>query len=296
MKNPLNVLLIGLKHPSKMVAYWLHKAGINPHIGNVFSLFRPKKYRIVHFVYSPTIKIRGPILLLFLKVLKKKVLVHWVGSDVMGLLTKRKMQILNSISKRFVDKHLTVAPWLYRELKYMGVESTVVPLLPNIEANVSRLPDDFSFLFYLPEKRYDFYGGKILERLAVDLPEAKFLVVANTGKKYGKRRNVKFLGHVPYREMSKLYRKVRGLIRLPFHDGLSMMVIEALLHGRYVIYSKKLKCCFYAKNYNDVKDYVKKIMEVDEPNYEGVQFAQQFISYSIRQLLSVYSELLGDLN
>jgi len=296
VKSPPRVLLIGLKHPSRMVAYWLRKAGLKTYVGNIFSILSPQKYHVVHFVYSPTIKIRGPFLLLFLKASGKKVVVHWAGSDVLGLLARRKMRILNNIAKRFVDVHLADGPWLCKELELVGVRSTSVPLLSNLKADVTPLPDEPAMLFYLPEKRYIFHGGRILEKLATDFPEAKFLVVANTGKCCEKRENIEFLGYVPYREMPKIYRRVRGLIRMPLHDGLSMMVVEALLHGRYVIYSKKLKHCFYAKNYSDVRKYVKKIMEIDRPNYDGAKYAQELISYSVRQLLTIYSGLVGELN
>ncbi len=288
------VLIHGLPHISRITAYWLNKHGLNAQIGGISSILKLKNFNIIHFIYSPTIKIRSLFLLPLLKLARKKIIVHWAGSDVLGLLTKRKMQILNKITKNFVDRHTADAYWLGKELAIMDVKSKVVPTVPNLKPSVLPLPNEQALLAYLPEKRYSFYGGDIVDKLADEFPEVKFLIVGNDGTKCKKKKNVEYLGYVPYYEMPNVYRKVRGLIRMPAHDGLSLMVVEALLHGRYVIYSKTLPHCFYARNFEEAKKYVIKIMEMNRPNYEGAIFAQHIISESVRKLLAVYRELLEE--
>jgi len=288
------VLVHGLPHASRIAAYWLSRHGLNVQVGGISSILKLKTFRVIHFIYSPTIKVRSLFLFPFLKILGKKIIVHWVGSDVLGLLTRRKMRVLNRFTKNFVDEHLACSSWLYKELASMGVESKVVPLVPHLKPNVLPLPDEYALLAYLPEKRYDFYGGKIVERLADEFLTVKFLIVGNDGSNRKRRSNIEYLGYIPHKEMPQIYRKVRGLIRMPLHDGMSMMVLESLLHGRYVIYSRKFPYCFHACNFEEAKRYVSEIMKMSQPNYDGAKFVQRFISKSVERLLAIYRRLLEE--
>lgn len=287
------VMIHGLPHASRIIAYWLNKHGFVAQVGNIISVLKLKTFHVIHFVYSPTIKVRGLLLFPLLKISGKKIIVHWVGSDVFGLLTRRKMRVLNNFTKNLVDEHLACSPWLFEELTSMGVKSKVISLVPNLQPNVMPLPDECTLLAYLPEKRYEFYGGRIVEKLADEFPTVKFLIVGNDGANRRKKNNIEYLGHIPYKEMPQIYRKVRGLIRMPLHDGMSLMVIESLLHGRYVIYSKKFPYCFHARNFKEAKKYVKQIIEIDKPNYSGTRYVQRFISESVKKLLETYKRLLG---
>lgn len=217
------------------------------------------KSDIIHFVFSP---LCSYILWMFVflgVLLRKKIIIHWIGTDVLlfqkRIILRHFLKILPILDNRNII-HLTVAPWLKNELKNLGINTDIVPLVSTINLNPEPLPSKFTVLAYLPTNRYEFYGGMIIERLAEEFPQIRFLILANDGKRKKKLSNVRFLGWIPYEMMCHIYRNTTVLIRMTYHDGLPKMVLEALAAGRYVVFSKKFPCCFYARNYTDVRKII----------------------------------------
>jgi len=287
----MTILVLGLPLPCKTIVRWLKENGLNVKVSNIFEALSSKDPDIVHFVYSPTGKFRGPIIFSLMKLTRKKIIIHWVGSDVFQLFKSKKWVLLTKLTSKLVDKQLTVSPWLKEELSCFGVHTQIVPIVPHVRQKVSKLPEEFTVLAYLPEKRYDFYGGHIVEKLSDMFPSIRFFILANDGRNHKKRKNIKYLGSISHVKMSQIYKKTTVLIRMPIHDGLSNMVIEALAQGRYVIYSKNFPHCFHAKNFEDAKDHITNLYEVNEPNYAGAEFSLAFINRSIKKLLALYSEM-----
>lgn len=178
--------------------------------------------------------------------------VHWIGSDVLywqrGLVaTEAEPRARMSLAlRRNVIRcavHFAGAPWLANEVESLGIPVTFVPvpaLLP--EWNPPPLPDRPVFLSYVPEGRETFYGWPLLEQAAKALPSVRFLIlkhkpIANAPA------NMEFVGSLPFAEMSEIYARATGIIRLPEHDGMSMSVLEALAHGRHVIWNYPFGAC-----------------------------------------------------
>ncbi len=69
------------------------------------------------------------------------------------------------------------------------------------------------------------------------------------------------------------------LIRLPEHDSLSAMVLEALARGRYVIYSEEFPFTETAGNFDEARDALARLLANRQPNYSGAEYVRR--NYSL---------------
>jgi hypothetical protein len=169
--------------------------------------------------------------------LKKKLVFHWVGTDILEMKAWRGMG--RKFSSLLVNKvfHWTEVKWTAAELVELGLISKVVPLSPAVfPGEVKALPEKFVVLTYLPPGKPEFYGERTIVKLAERFPEIIFLAVATptTNRNTEWPSNLIPVGWVD--DMAELYREITLLIRLTQHDGLSFMVLEALANGRHVIW------------------------------------------------------------
>ncbi len=169
--------------------------------------------------------------------LNKKLIFHWVGSDILEMkawLARGRQFSLPLVNRVF---HWAEADWTAEELKEMGIESKIVPLTPAaFPEAVKPFPEKFAVLTYLPAGREDFYGESTIVALARKFPEIVFLAAAMQTAVRNREwpENLVPLGWVD--DMAGLYGEVTLLIRLTRHDGVSFMVLEALANGRHVIW------------------------------------------------------------
>lgn len=181
---------------------------------------------------------------LLLRFGRSPVVMHWVGSDVTyALAVARRGKLSQRLLKGPV--HWAEAPWTAAELASLGVAAAIVPLVPaRLPESVPPLPPRFTVLSYLPDSRAAFYGRDTVFALASALPQVRFLVAGGTGRAQTAPPNVEFLGWLT--QMAPVYAESTVLLRLPEHDGLSFMVLEALTAGRHVIWNHPFEGVFKA--------------------------------------------------
>ena len=245
---------------------------------------------IFHLVYCLD-KVGTPSII-FSKLLGKKAICHWVGTDVLLAISKKRYKYLIKSINSFVDMHLAGSETLIEELKNIGIEASLMPLIPKtINVFVKPFPKKFRVLSYIPDERADFYGEPIIDKLAKEFPKVEFLIVGGKGAKEKKPSNIKYLG---WKNMASIYPKVNVLLRVPKHDGLSLMVLEALAYGRQVIYSNKFPYCHYCKNYKEIKETLKSIIKNPLVNYEGINYVRKNYNSDkiIQKLITIYKKLL----
>jgi len=216
----------------------------------------------------------------------QRVVLHWIGSDVLSLgktnseiptLSYRKRVGL-FLRSRFYSKviHFAGAPWLVRELKELGINASYIPLPANISFELpSPLPEIPCFMVYLPKGKEEFYGWSQIREAAEAYPETKWLIVQHHGGIQASS-NVQFLGTQSFEEMSVIYRKITAVIRLPQHDGMSLTVLEALAAGRYVVWNYPLPGCAYCQR--DTSSLIRAIgaiCQATEPNIEGWNYVKE---------------------
>lgn len=214
--------------------------------------------------------------------LRKKLIFHWVGSDILA------MQDWRNQGKRFAPAfvkrvtHWAEVDWTARELAALDIPARVIPLTPaTFPESVKELPEKFVALTYLPPEKAGFYGESLIIQLAKAFPDVTFLAVgtAPTARNSAWPGNLVSVGWVG--DMAELYREVSVLIRLTQHDGLSFMVLEALANARYVIWSYSFDGVFQANDYSRLEQVFRDLYQEYRDgklqlNYPGRERVMQF--------------------
>ena len=217
---------------------------------------------IIHFICA--IGCRKYFYILIIRyLLRKKIFVHFVGSDIIRLNRVNIIDRLNWIGALKTAHRVFVgAPWHVQELrKFLSVESFIL-FFNDYEKPKKTLafPDEFTVLTYLPKGKPEFYGESLIRDLIVKYPKTKFIILGND--KYSHFSNV-IIKTIDYtRDMDEIYSQSSLLIRLTKHDGFSSMVLEALSYGRNIIWTYDIPNVKHIKldrdNLFDIIDEVKK--------------------------------------
>ncbi|NSW45469.1 MAG: hypothetical protein HPY79_06625 [Bacteroidales bacterium] len=213
--------------------------------------------------------------------LKKKVVMHWVGSDIIAA---QKAYAENKYKKAFIEKaiHLTDTPWFVAELSKIGIKAKFQSLILFEKMEPFKpFPSVFSALIYIPQNNQEFYGIYKLKNIVKQLPSIQFDVIGTEKPIIDMPSNVIFHGWV---NNTKSYiQNSYVCMRFPEHDGLSFFVLEALSQQRYVIYNQKLDYTLLAQNENEVVDRLKQLKDSFDsgnlkPNLEAARWVEHHFS------------------
>jgi hypothetical protein len=188
----------------------------------------------------------------------KRTVNHWVGTDVMLAIEDTRHRKMAQQAKRFVQQHLTVAPWLVEELKPLGIASEMVPFTTPIHYKCRTARGQRGVLTYLPDDRAQFYGAQIVGAVARELPDVPFGVVAGTAERQPALPNVEYLGWVD--DMRPLYEQYPILLRVAKHDGVPKMVLEALAFGNQVVFEYEFPGCRHAETADEALAAIRAIL------------------------------------
>lgn len=162
----------------------------------------------------------------------KPIVKHWLGSDTMRLHDP-------CVQRQSGSKTVTNwadASWLVDELKAAGIDGTTVGLSPiALSADLPFPPAPLRVLWFLPEDRFEFYGGQMALSVARTLPDVRFVFVGCERRGRPAPPNVEYVGFLE--DIDAAYARTHVLVRMADHDGLSQMVLEALNHGRHVVWN-----------------------------------------------------------
>jgi hypothetical protein len=225
---------------------------------------------------------------------KKRVVFHWVGSDL--VLAKEEIKN-NTADKRFIDYpiHLTDSPWYVRDLSEIGINAKYLPLL-----SVDKVPDivsfpcEFNVLAYIPQDDQEFYGISTIIELAKIFPEINFNIAGSSEFSGELPLNIKLLGWI--KDMKPVFENTVISIRFPKHDGLSFFVLESLLYSRYVVYNYPIDNSILAKNIEEIKSGLTELLDKFksgklELNIKGRDFViREFSKENINKLAKILTE------
>ena len=250
--------------------------------------------KVVHYLSGD----RHPLIYIVSRLLGKKVIIHWIGTDVMNATCNTKGAfsiLLSKVAYRMADMHLADFQPLANELRPLGIDAIVVPLVPDIHSLQEDItwPSEDVALVYLPEWRPEFFGSGIVFRLAEELPEIKFLVVAHSGEGAPQLPNIKYLGWVD--DMETVWKQVKVYLRLTKHDGLSHTVVEALARAKHVTWSYEFPYCHQARTLEQAKDALTHIFKRNEPNIPGMHYVYSQFEPSklVRDYKNIYLQILS---
>lgn len=222
--------------------------------------------------------------------LKKKVIVHWIGTDVLRI---REDYYKNPRKINSECENYAVVSWLKDELDEIGIHSEELPIVPfDISYECDEIPERHRILTYIPKHRAKFYNYELTKRLAAQLPEVKFYVVGNDGMDdHEKLQNVEYLGWLDREQIQTLIKKCTILFRYPEHDGLPRMIIEALAAGRGVVYRYKYPYVNTppSEKFEDVFIKLKEILDKKPSvNYEAEEYIKE--NFSLEKMTERYRE------
>ncbi|GAC1684447.1 MAG: hypothetical protein PVS2B2_23460 [Candidatus Acidiferrum sp.] len=218
---------------------------------------------------------------------KQKLVMFWCGSDV---LEARADYEAGKMEPWIAEKvHWAGSPWLAEEVRAMGLECEYVPStwVPAVRRPIE-LPKNFSVLAYLPDaERVNLYGIDQVIAAARQMPNVEFTIVGlRPGQTLSVPGNVRLQGRVS--EMTSFYRDATVIWRPARHDGLSFMALEALAHGRHVIWSYPFPGAYLAREIDPARMELERLLELHhakklEINWVGAEHvARDYCADKIR--------------
>lgn len=254
-----------------------------------------KTHKIIHFIGSPTVTVHGIITLLRFKLWGKKIVVSWRGSDVMiarnNPVFKKSSRFLQSL----IDVNNSLSLDLQKELEDIKVRTILQPNPTYTRLyEIKDMSSSKKIVVYLPDKmkyQWSFYQGEKIKKIVNEFPEIEFLIIGNSGKKFHEK-NVKCFEWVE--DMEKIYESIIGVIRIPKHDGLSNVILEATSMGRTVIASSvQFPFCKIANSYEELVNHLREIINNPTLNVEGSRYVHDNFDEEIllEQLMKMYESI-----
>jgi glycosyltransferase involved in cell wall biosynthesis len=196
------------------------------------------------------------------RLLHKPRVIHWVGSDIASLTEHPQLRALLA-SPNVV--HLAEVAWTAEQLRSFGFHPRIAPLPPRHHQGLCLpLPEKFTIMLYVPRTRADFYGRRAFERLMQRLRgrPVRYVVVGGGDIDAPADADVVNLG---WRDnLYGVYKDVSLLIRYTPHDGLSLMVLEALSFGRHVLWTQHFPFARTIASYTDMEREVLELFALHE--------------------------------
>ena len=201
-----------------------------------------------------------------LRLRRKPVVIHWVGTDVQIAVEEHRR---NNVSLRVAEKptHWCDAPWLVDELRTIGLVSTYVPLpIPVESAPAPPLPETFGVFLYYPVDPFDreVFDLETMLRLPEEFPRVCFTMAPSTAEMLPSPLPANLETRAWIEDMDAQYRETTAVVRLTSHDGQSFMVAEALSRGRYVIWTHPMPGCIRAHGFEQVSKALGGLVERHE--------------------------------
>ncbi|MGA2813039.1 MAG: hypothetical protein ABSG16_16680 [Candidatus Acidiferrum sp.] len=219
---------------------------------------------------------------------KNKLIMLWCGSDV--LFAQQQLNAGIAIEPWIRNKiHWAVSPAMAEEVRTLGLEceyvqASFVDSVPNPEP----LPDKFRVLVYAPSfKKAELYGLDRVLEVAARLPDVEFNLVGILEWPVPScPPNVSVHGRIDltivYEHSTVLYRPVR-------HDGgISFMVLEALAHGRHVVYTRPFPASILVHDVDEACRELRRLQGLHQSgqlglNYRGIEvIANDYSSEKVR--------------
>jgi len=193
---------------------------------------------------------------------KKKLVMHWLGSDV---LDDRRSGLAGNGDPWVVQQiqHWAQSDWMLKEVTQLGVRCDLVPfpsaLVPDAPLP---LPKQFRVLVYMPTvERAELYGLDRILSVARSLPEVSFdLVGLLDGPIIDAPNNLSIHGRID--NLLNFYRSCCVVWRPTRHDGVSWMVLEAIGHGRHVLWTYPFPGCIQVNDWQDARDHISRLYDL----------------------------------
>ena len=188
------------------------------------------------------------------------VVIYWAGSDI-TIAKRKKWKFGRKI------RHVTGTELAKKELTKIGIDACVRPVSEINPKKIPLMPMGKSVFCYLPGKRRNFYGFRVIKEVAARLPRVNFILTRyGPRKKPFKNADVHPLVNFPV--LTELYRKSACCIRPTRHDGLSQCMLEIGLCGRLTAHPHDNGWGAKCTCVDHYVDFIKKELNTKKPHKE----------------------------
>jgi glycosyltransferase involved in cell wall biosynthesis len=279
MSKRVRIAVTGLPFFGTRVALTLREAGLAAYfiptlreaVREPRNLRRMAKADLVYAI-GPSIEKRSPLAMLSL--LRKRIVIHWVGSDVEYAIEAWRH---GKSSERLIHDatHWADASWLAEEIRPIGVQAEERPLPMPIAFGVpAPMPEEHGVLISLPREPHSAYDVEGTLEVVAALPGVRFSLVGGYEPPVS-LPNLSNLGFVD--GMASVYRDHSVFLRLMRHDALSHSVVEALSFGRRVVWSYPLPGVDQASGVEDAISALQRITNSQPAlNEAGLATAERY--------------------
>ena len=220
----------------------------------------------------------------------KPVAVAWAGSDVVEL-SSDPAEAARIRCRPF--RHVACSSSLAEELCNLGIPATELRLVV-AEPPAARvpLPERFTVLAYCPGNTEHLYGVDVIIDVARRLPHVHFDIIGGC-RPAGVIENVTYHGW-----MEDIVPAIDGatvILRPTRHDGMPLMVLEALARGRHVIWSRRLEGAITASTAGEIAPIIaamdcshrQKILQLNERGVRAVteSFSPEAVTREVERFL-----------
>lgn len=310
--NSINLVVGGTKYHRELIKNILRNT--NNYLVTDFNSEIETSKSVIYYVYG-----KGPVPHKNLKLWlsrKNLLILHWIGTDVLNAINpdanrrfyQKVYETVWNILLRYKYKsntlvHLAGAPWLVEELATIGIKAKYLPITSintkNLEQSTNIIEKDIDILSYVPFKRFSFYGGNEIIKLAEEFPSYKFFllhpdldeITPDITKMYPE--NVIISPKVEFEDMQKLYLSSKVFLRLVEHDGLSLSVLEALFYKLQVFWTYPFPNVHYVKDHELLKVDIKQNVENWVPNEQGHEYIRD--NFQIEDWERQFRDIIKDI-
>lgn len=245
----------------------------------------------IDVVYSVSGSIHAGGALNLALMLNKKIVQHFIGSDVLTAIDNYKNRHFN---KNLMEKsrYLCEVDWIQNELATIAIKADIASIATYNKNVIPKEFNSFSVLTYMSRGKEEFYGMADLIKLAKYFDDITFKVAGIKSYEKSLPDNIHLLGWV---DMDKEFQECSCYIRNAKHDGLAFSILEALGYGRVVFYNYKFP---YTNSFSTFDELRNKLFELRTSfekqelcvNHEAIDFIQQ--EYSKEKVLGNLVKIL----
>ena len=247
----------------------------------------------IHTVYSVSASISEGGALQMAMRFRKKIVQHFIGSDVLTAVEDFKNSRVNNELVE-ASKFLCEVDWIKSELADISIEAGVASIAIYDKEIKPKEFEKFTVLTYMSQGKEKFYGMEDYIKLAKAFKDVEFRIAGITS--YGEvlPENIKLLGWV---NMDDEFQANTCYIRNAKHDGLAFSILEALGYGRIVLYNYNFPHAYYFESSDEL---IRKVSELKEDfesgklgvNYEAIEYIKT--QYSKEKVLGNLVKILTE--
>ena len=221
---------------------------------------------------------------------RKPIAVVWAGSDILDV-RETPGEFAQVRARRY--RHVACSAALARELAEYGIPATELRLVvAESRFPLKPLPEEFRVLAYAPAAREDLYGVDVLLRLIRLMPHIQFDII-------GGYRAAEDLPNVTWHgwldDVGPALDASTVLVRPTRHDGMPLVLLDALARGRYAIWSNAMEGALQGRTADEIAGHLtaletahrEGILPLNEAGAEAVSraFSPQAITRDVESFL-----------